>query len=105
MRFGVLKLGVPTPVALGFAAGGRQSRGLRIRECRPLVRQNKVGGGQAPDQPETPDRSPERGNRRAAQKSHHRIFLNCYLSHKLGRASEAVRSQAEPGNEILYLWR
>ncbi len=24
-----------------------------IRECRPLVRQNKVGGGQAPDQPRT----------------------------------------------------
>ncbi len=70
-----------------------------MRECPPLVvRQNKVGGGQAPDQPETPDRQPETPdrkletpdrkletpNRRTEQKSHQRIFRKLLAQPMLG---------------------
>ncbi len=64
MRFGVLHNGRPNsrsprlcPPLAGKAEGNES-----IRECRPLERQNKVGGGQAPEQPERPDRRTEQNS-------------------------------------------
>ena len=50
-----------------FNHGILRTHGIKIREYRSLERQNKVGGGQAPDQPEGPDR-------RTEQNSHKQIF-------------------------------
>ncbi len=52
------QLGVPTPVPLSFARRRRAKlRGTgRFASAGPLERQNEVGGGQAPDQPERQDR-------------------------------------------------
>ncbi len=47
MRFGFLQMGVPTRLC-PTEAGKAEVIGS-IRECRPLERQNKVGGGQAPN--------------------------------------------------------
>ncbi len=61
-------LGFQLPFPSALPASGGQSRGERVdSRVTPLDRQNKVGGGQAPDQPEKPDR-------RTEQNSHQRIF-------------------------------
>ena len=51
---------------------GKAEANRSIRERRPLGRQNKVGGGRAPDQP-------ERSDRRTQQKAHQSIFCKLLL--------------------------
>ncbi len=84
-----IQLGVRSPVPIGFTRLRRAKPMERVdSRVPPLVRQNKVGGGQAPDQPERPDRSTEKKIRINT------FFVNCYLSHSPGRACNSLGSQA-----------
>jgi len=54
---------------------GKAEANRAIRECRLLVRQSKVGGGQAPEKP-------ERLDRRTEQKCIKAFFVHGYLSQR-----------------------
>ena len=70
-------LALPEQLRQLFYTGGNRTTSKAegngsIRECRMLVRQSKVGGGQAPDQPERPDR-------RTEQRAHQSIFCKLLI--------------------------
>jgi len=76
-----------------------------IRECRPLVRQNKVGGGKAPDQPEWP--APTNLKDQIAGPNKTRIkafFVNCYLSYSpVGASHQIPGDQREVSKKVPFL--
>jgi len=111
MRFGVLQFGRPNsrcPRLCPPEAGKAEGNGT-IREGRPLVGQNKVGGGQAPDQPERPaptnlkiliaDRKTQIAERNKTR--FNAFFVDCYSLRSLGWERQSPRIYFEFTSNLL----